>query len=88
MKKSKFDIRRTVELEECGKITATAGALNSISIVLMEEANLNRKQGYEETANLRSRQSKQIYDAPRKKQVFTKTKHQSKSIPGQTGDFL
>lgn len=41
MKKSKFDIRRTVELEECGKITATAGALNSISIVLMEAANLN-----------------------------------------------
>lgn len=63
MKKSKFDIIRTVELEECGKITATAGALNSISIVLMEAANLNRKQGCEATANLRDRQSKQIYDA-------------------------
>lgn len=63
MKKSKFDIRRTVELEECGKITATAGTLNSISIALMEAANLNRKQGCEATANLRDRQSKQIYDA-------------------------
>lgn len=63
MKKSKSDIRRTVELEECGKITAAAGALNSISIVLMEAANLNRRQGCEATANLRYRQSKQIYDA-------------------------
>lgn len=63
MKKSKFDIRRTVELEECGEITAAAGALNSISIALMEAANLNRRQGCEATANLRDRQSKQIYDA-------------------------
>lgn len=63
MKKSKFDIRRTVELEECGKFTATAGALNGISIVLMEAANLNRRQGCEATANLRERQSKQIYNA-------------------------
>ena len=63
MKKSKFDIRRTVELEECGKITATAGALNSISIVLIEAANLNQKQGCKATADLRYRQSKQIYDA-------------------------
>ena len=62
MKKSKFDVRSTVEIEELGKLTATAGALNSISIVLMEVANLNRKQGCEATANLRDRQSKQIYD--------------------------
>jgi hypothetical protein len=62
MKKSKFDIKRTVKLEECGKITATAGALNSISIVLMEAANLNRKQGCEATveAHLRARNGKLI----------------------------
>ena len=63
MKNSKYDIRRTVELEECGKITATASALCSISIALEESANLNRKQGYEATANLRHRQSEQIYAA-------------------------
>lgn len=63
MKKSKYDVRRTVEIEDCGKITATAGALNSISIVLMEAANLNRRQGCKVVANLRDRQSKQIYDA-------------------------
>lgn len=63
MKKSKYDVRRTVEIEDCGKITATAGALNSISIVLMETANLNRRQGCKVVANLRDRQSKQIYDA-------------------------
>ena len=63
MKKSKYDVRRTVEVEDYGKITATASALNSISIVLMEAANLNRRQGCEVVANLRDRQSRQIYDA-------------------------
>lgn len=63
MKKSKYDVRRTVEVEDYGKITATASALNSISIVLMEAANLNRRQGCEVVANLRDRQSKQIYNA-------------------------
>lgn len=63
MKKSKFDIRRTVEVEDYGKITATASALNSISIALREAAIFNRRQRCEATANLRERQSKQIYDA-------------------------
>ena len=63
MKKSKFDARRTVEVEGYGKITATASALNSISISLKEAANLNRRQGCEAIANLRDRQSEQIYDA-------------------------
>ena len=66
MEKSKYEIRRTVELEYCGKITATAGALCSICIALQESADLNRKQGYEATANLRDRQSRQIYDALKK----------------------
>lgn len=55
MKKSKYDIRRTVEIEDWGKVTATASALNSISIILMEAASLNRKQGCEVVANLRDR---------------------------------
>ena len=63
MKKSKFEIRRTVEVEDWGKITANASALNSISIVLFEAAELNRRQGADATARLRERQSKQIYDA-------------------------
>jgi hypothetical protein len=63
MKKSKYDVRRTLEIENWGKVTATASALNSISIMLMEAASLNRKQGCEVVANLRDRQSKQIYDA-------------------------
>lgn len=63
MKKSKYDIRRTVEIKDLGKITATGSALNSISIILMETAILNQKQGYETVANLRGRQSKQIYAA-------------------------
>lgn len=63
MKKSKYDVRRTVEIEDWGKVTATASALNSISIILMEAASLNRKQACEVVANLRDRQSKQIYDA-------------------------
>ena len=63
MKKSKYDVRRTLEIENWGKVTATASALNSISIMLMEAASLNRKQGCEVVANLRDRKSKQIYDA-------------------------
>lgn len=63
MKKSKFDIRRTIEVEQLGKITATAGTLNSISIILMESANLNRRHGCYETADLLDRQSNQIYTA-------------------------
>lgn len=63
MKKSKYDIIRTVEVEEWGTITAEAGALNSISYVLSEAANFNRDQGLNFTANLRDRQSQQIYDA-------------------------
>lgn len=62
MKKSKYDVRRTVEVEDLGKITATAGALNGISLVLSESANLNRRQGLRAIANLRDRQSKQIYN--------------------------
>ena len=62
MKKSKYDVRRTVEVEKLGKITATAGALNLISLVLTESANLNRRQGFRATADLRDRQSKQVYD--------------------------
>lgn len=62
MKKSKYDIRRTIEVENYGKITATASALNSISIVLMEAANYNRKIGANEMADLRDKQSDQIYN--------------------------
>ena len=36
MKKSKYDVRRTVEVEDWGKITANASALNSICIALYE----------------------------------------------------
>lgn len=63
MKKSKYDIRRTIEVENYGKITATASALNSISIVLMEAANYNRKIGANKMADLRDKQSDQIYNA-------------------------
>ena len=63
MKKSKYDVRKTVELENWGKITATAGALNDMSIALMESAKINRKQGFNARASLRERQSIQIYDA-------------------------
>lgn len=63
MTKSKFDIRRTVEIEDFGKITAKASTLNSISIVLMEAAQLDRKRGFEACANIRDRQSNQIYNA-------------------------
>lgn len=63
MKKSKFDVRRTIELGSYGKITATAGALNYISMVLMEAAHLYQKQGSDLLAKVREKQSKQIYDA-------------------------
>lgn len=63
MKKSKYDVRRTVEIEHWGKITATAGTLNSLSIMLMESANKYRKEGNKETADLRDRQSDHIYSA-------------------------
>lgn len=63
MAKSKFDIRRTVEVEDFGKVTAKASALNSISIALMEAAQLDRKRGLEASANIRDRQSNQIYNA-------------------------
>ena len=62
MKKSKYDVRKTIEVEDYGKITASASTLNSISIILMEAAKLNRMQGLNETANLMERQSKQIYN--------------------------
>lgn len=63
MKKSKYDIIRTVEVEEWGTITAKAGTLNSISYVLSEAANFDREQERNFTADLRDRQSQQIYDA-------------------------
>ena len=63
MEKSKFDIIRTVEVEDLGKITAKASALNSISIALMEAARLDRKRGLEASANIRDKQSNQIYNA-------------------------
>lgn len=63
MKRSKYDIRRTVEVDGFGKITARAGTLNSISIVLMEDANYNRKTGNNKMADIRDIQSDQIYRA-------------------------
>ena len=66
MKKSKYEVRKTVEVSVLGKITATTGALNSISILLMELADLNRKNGQNDIADLRDEQSYQIYDALRK----------------------
>lgn len=63
MKKSKYDIRRTVEIEGWGKITATASTLNSISIMLSVSSELNKKQGFIFSAELRDRQSQQIYEA-------------------------
>lgn len=63
MKKSKYDIRRTVEVEQWGKITATAGALNSISSALFEASKLDRSRGCDAIANLKERQSNQIYNA-------------------------
>lgn len=62
MKKSKYDIRRTVEVEDWGKITARASTLNSISIMLSVSSELNRRQGFIPTAELRDRQSQQIYE--------------------------
>lgn len=69
MKKSKWEIKRTVEISVLGKITATAGTLNSLSILLMEFADKNRKDGQNDIADLRDEQSYQIYDAL-KKTVF------------------
>ena len=66
MKKSKWEIKRTVEVSVLGKITATAGTLNSLSILLMEIADKNRKDGQNAIADLRDEQSYQIYDALRK----------------------
>ena len=66
MKKSKWEIRRTVEVSVLGKITATAGTLNSLSILLMELADKNRKDGQNAIADLRDEQSYQIYAALRK----------------------
>lgn len=66
MKKSKWEIRRTVEVSVLGKITATAGTLNSLSILLMELADKNRKDGQNAIADLRDEQSYQIYDALKK----------------------
>lgn len=63
MKKSKYDVRRTVEVEDWGKITAKANALNSICIALYESAELDRRRGFDATANLRLRQRDQIYNA-------------------------
>lgn len=63
MKKSKFNIRRTVDLEQWGKITARAGALNNICIALYESAEFNKRQEDYATADLRLRQRDQIYNA-------------------------
>ena len=62
MKKSKFEIRRTINVEQWGKITAESSTLNSISLVLRESAKLNERIGADATARLRKRQAKQIYD--------------------------
>lgn len=61
MEKSKFDIRRTVEVEQLGKITASQGTLNAISIALSEASKMDYLIGYYTTADLKKRQSDQIY---------------------------
>lgn len=63
MKKSKYDVRKTIEISGFGKITATADTFNSISIILMEAANYNRKIGANEMADLNDKQSDEIYNA-------------------------
>ena len=63
MKKSKFNVRRTVDVEQWGKITARAGVLNDICIALYESAKFNERQEDYATADLRLRQRDQIYHA-------------------------
>ena len=60
MKKSKYEVRMTVEVSVLGKITADAGTLNSISLLLMELAAKEKKEGNEKMAYLRDKQSRQI----------------------------
>lgn len=63
MEKSKYKVRRTVEVSVLGKITASAGTLDSISLLLMELAAKARKEGNDKMADLRDKQSGQIYNA-------------------------
>lgn len=63
MKKSKYDIRKTVEIEDLGKITATASALNRLSIALSESSKYDEWHGFITTAKLKRRQGRQIYEA-------------------------
>lgn len=63
MKKSKFDVRRTVEIEGLGKITTTQSTLNKLSIALMEASKYNGQLGIAGvTTDGFYRQSKQIFD--------------------------
>lgn len=63
MKKSKFDVRRTVEIEGLGKITASQSTLNFISIALKESAILYRLKKYDFIADLNYKRGQQIYEA-------------------------
>lgn len=38
MKKSKFDIRRTIEIDGMGKVTASQGAFTSMALLFSEAA--------------------------------------------------
>ena len=61
MKKSKFNIRQTIEIEGLGKITASQGALNNIAIALAEASKAQYLKGYTATAEQSRMQSRQIY---------------------------
>lgn len=61
MKKSVFDIRRTIEVTGLGKITASQATLNTISIALSEAAHKYYSEGCNALADAAQEQSDQIY---------------------------
>ena len=62
MKRSKFDIRRTIEVEGLGKITASQGTLNFISIALSESSKMYKLNKCAYLEKLNYERSRQIYE--------------------------
>ena len=63
MKESMLNTKVTILVEGLGEITATASAFNNISFAFGELSRVNKGRGYNISADLRDRQSKQIYRA-------------------------
>lgn len=61
MKKSKYDIRRTINIEDLGKITTSQGAFNSIGLLFGEAAYRYESIGANALAKSARQKQEQIY---------------------------